>query len=151
MELQAQSTPERNFSIINPLNFMRAEYNGAMGIPNNCQLFCEAHENGIPLGFSLPILSQILILSVYKGTLPLYMITYSLNFMRAKYNGAPTDGSSWESAGNSNVRVLRGGSWTDGSRGCRSARRRYYDADLIYDNEGFRVISFSPVVSGFRS
>ena len=88
MELQAQSTPDRNFSIINPLNFMRAEYNGAMGIPNNCQLFCEAHENGIPLGFSLPILSQILIVSVYKGTLPLYMITYSLNFMRAKYNGA---------------------------------------------------------------
>ena len=88
MELQAQSTPDRNFSIINPLNFMRAEYNGAMGIPNNYQSFCEAHENGIPLGFSLPILSQILILSVYKGTLPLYMITYSLNFMRAKYNGA---------------------------------------------------------------
>ena len=87
MELQAQSTPERNFSIINPLNFMRAEYNGAMGIPNNCQLFCEAHENGIPLGFSLPILSQILIVLVYKGTLPLYMIAYSLNFIRAKYNG----------------------------------------------------------------
>ena len=88
MELQAQSTPDRNFSIINPLNFMRAEYNGAMGIPNNYQLFCEAHEHGISLGFSLPILSQILIVSVYKGTLPLYMITYSLNFMRAKYNGA---------------------------------------------------------------
>ena len=66
MELQAQSTPERNFSIINPLNFMRAEYNGAMGIPNNCQLFCEAHENGISLGFSLPILSQILIVLVYE-------------------------------------------------------------------------------------
>ena len=73
MELQAQSTPDRNFSIINPLNFMRAEYNGAMGIPNNYQSFCEAHENGIPLGFSLPILSQILIVSVHKGTLPLYM------------------------------------------------------------------------------
>ena len=69
MELQAQSTPERNFSIISPLNFMRAEYNGAMGIPNNYQSFCEAHENGISLGFSLPILSQILIVLVYKGYL----------------------------------------------------------------------------------
>ena len=48
---------------------MRAEYNGAMGIPNNYQSFCEAHENGISLGFSLPILSQILIVLAYKGYL----------------------------------------------------------------------------------
>ena len=54
MELQAQSTPERNFSIINPLNFMRAEYNGAMGIPNNCQSFCGAHKIGILADFPLP-------------------------------------------------------------------------------------------------
>ncbi|MDE5085168.1 MAG: hypothetical protein O4859_29790, partial [Trichodesmium sp. St18_bin1] len=38
-------------------------------------------------GFSPPILSEILIVLVYKGTLPLYMISYSLNFMRAEYNG----------------------------------------------------------------
>ena len=69
MELQAQSTPDRNFSIINPLNFMRAEYNRAMGIPNNYQSFCDAHVNGISLGFSLPILSQILNVLVYQGNL----------------------------------------------------------------------------------
>ena len=84
MELQAQSTPERNFSIINPLNFMRAEYNGAMGIPNNCQLFCEAHENGIPLGFSLPILSQILIVLVYKGYLA-FVYDYLFNAKKSYY------------------------------------------------------------------
>ncbi len=27
--------PLNNFSIINPLNFIRAEYNGAIAIPNN--------------------------------------------------------------------------------------------------------------------
>ena len=50
---------------------------------------------------------------------------WCLDTWHNNYNGAPTDGSSWESAGNSNVRVLRSGSWYNLSRYCRSARRAY--------------------------
>ena len=46
--------PLNNFSIINPLNFMRSEYNGGMSIPNNYQSFCGAHKIGIIADFSLP-------------------------------------------------------------------------------------------------
>ena len=38
------------------------------------------------------------------------------------YNGAPADGSSWETGG-SDYRVLRGGSWNDNAVSCRSADR----------------------------
>jgi formylglycine-generating enzyme required for sulfatase activity len=38
------------------------------------------------------------------------------------YNGAPTDGSAWET-GRSKERVQRGGSWNDYAVGCRSAVR----------------------------
>ncbi|MEG4288837.1 formylglycine-generating enzyme family protein [Microcoleus sp. C2C3] len=53
------------------------------------------------------------------------------------YNGAPTDGSSWES-GNNN-RMGRGGSWGNDPRDCRSAVRSYdppIDCSLFM---GFRV------------
>ena len=46
--------PLNNFSIINPLNFMRAEYNGGMSIPNNYQSFCGARNMGILADSSLP-------------------------------------------------------------------------------------------------
>jgi hypothetical protein len=46
--------PLNNFSIINPLNFMRAEYNGGMSTPNNYQSFCEAPKIRIPADFPLP-------------------------------------------------------------------------------------------------
>jgi hypothetical protein len=46
--------PLNNFSIINPLNFMRAEYNGGMSIPNNYQSFCGAPKMGILADSSLP-------------------------------------------------------------------------------------------------
>ena len=45
--------PLNNFSIINPLNFMRAEYNGGMSIPNNYQSFCGAPKKGILADFPL--------------------------------------------------------------------------------------------------
>ena len=40
-----------------------------MDIPNNSESFCGARKIGISLGFSLPILSQILIVLVYEGYL----------------------------------------------------------------------------------
>ncbi|MEG4348465.1 bifunctional serine/threonine-protein kinase/formylglycine-generating enzyme family protein [Microcoleus sp. LAD1_D3] len=55
------------------------------------------------------------------------------------YNGAPTDGSAWESGGDSNYPVLRGGSWLNYAVNCRSANRGYNSSDLRWRNWGFRV------------
>ena len=76
---------------------------------------------------------------------------WCLDTWHNNYNGAPTDGSSWESGGNSNVRVLRGGCWFNNSGLCRSAGRNCYNAENLNFNWGFRFISSSPEVSGFRS
>jgi formylglycine-generating enzyme required for sulfatase activity len=58
------------------------------------------------------------------------------------YRGAPTDGSAWKDVrpgGNPRLCVLRGGSWDDLPRGCRSAFRGGIDADLRVSIVGFRV------------
>ncbi|MGB3513293.1 MAG: bifunctional serine/threonine-protein kinase/formylglycine-generating enzyme family protein, partial [Microcoleaceae cyanobacterium] len=57
------------------------------------------------------------------------------------YNGAPTDGSAWETGGNNNRSPLRGGSWYDDPNNCRSAFRNYVDRrDNHYTTFGFRVV-----------
>ncbi|MCD6497959.1 MAG: SUMF1/EgtB/PvdO family nonheme iron enzyme [Deltaproteobacteria bacterium] len=53
------------------------------------------------------------------------------------YNGAPTDGSAWESPSGSS-RVLRGGSFDYGMTYLRAAYRRGDAASVQYDNIGFR-------------
>ncbi|PTN11889.1 SUMF1/EgtB/PvdO family nonheme iron enzyme [Nitrosomonas aestuarii] len=53
------------------------------------------------------------------------------------YQGAPVDGSSWET-GNSALRVLRGGSWINYGRSCRSAIRLHFDPSYRHDT-GFRL------------
>jgi formylglycine-generating enzyme required for sulfatase activity len=60
------------------------------------------------------------------------------------YNGAPTDGSSWET-GTGKGRVQRGGSWYYNAVLCRSASRNY-SAGNCRGKIGFRVAisSFSP-------
>lgn len=59
------------------------------------------------------------------------------------YEGAPTDGSAWldENDNENKDYVLRGGSWDDDPRLCRSACRYGNDADYGYsfDVVGFRV------------
>ncbi len=55
------------------------------------------------------------------------------------YNGAPTDGSAWINQ-NDNGRLLRGGSWDNNPRYCRSAYRHYIDADYRLYYIGFRVV-----------
>ena len=45
------------------------------------------------------------------------------------YNGAPADGSVWQSDGDSSLRLLRGGSWNDHSPNCGSACRLRYQAN----------------------
>ena len=59
----------------------------------------------------------------------------------SNYNGAPTDGNAWETGGDSNYRLLRGGSWYLISWYCRCAWRYYFLADFHYYGRGFRVVS----------
>ncbi len=54
------------------------------------------------------------------------------------YDGAPTDGSAWVT-GESSDRVIRGGSWSSGARGCRSADRYLNNPTNRDYNGGFRL------------
>ncbi|MGL5135986.1 MAG: SUMF1/EgtB/PvdO family nonheme iron enzyme, partial [Planktothrix sp.] len=60
------------------------------------------------------------------------------------YNGAPTDGSVWESGGNTQYRVMRGGSWYNYPRYCRSAYRNWIEPDVRKRAYGLRVVSLPP-------
>ena len=55
------------------------------------------------------------------------------------YEGAPADGSAWES-GDCGKRVLRGGGWISKPRDLRSALRFRNSSGNRYSNSGFRVI-----------
>jgi formylglycine-generating enzyme required for sulfatase activity len=57
------------------------------------------------------------------------------------YNGAPTDGSSWDTD-SCNYRVLRGGCWLNYAVGCRSAIRSRYSTQARW-SIGFRVALFT--------
>ncbi|ABG49920.1 serine/threonine protein kinase [Trichodesmium erythraeum IMS101] len=64
------------------------------------------------------------------------------------YNGAPTDGSAWETGGNSSRRVCRGGSWIIYPGRCRSADRIGFGSVVPNLNAiGFRLVSFPPRTS----
>ena len=56
------------------------------------------------------------------------------------YKGAPTDGSAWDDQGESASRVLRGGSWINYPRLCRSASRLNNRPGSRLINLGFRVV-----------
>jgi formylglycine-generating enzyme required for sulfatase activity len=56
------------------------------------------------------------------------------------YNGAPTEGSAWLIGGEQTRRALRGGSWVSSAINCRSALRVGDDADVSYNDFGFRVV-----------
>lgn len=60
------------------------------------------------------------------------------------YQGAPTDGSAWIEGGDSDRRLLRGGSWYSDPSYCRSAYRSRYSADLRLNLIGFRLVCSSP-------
>lgn len=56
------------------------------------------------------------------------------------YEGAPCDGTPWiNGAIDNSLRALRGGSWVDECKDCRSARRKSASVDARYSNIGFRV------------
>lgn len=69
------------------------------------------------------------------------------------YDGAPTNGSSWESETTYEIRVLRGGSWNYYAVYCRAASRKSYSAGfaLSYSNCGFRVAVALAVPSSLSS
>ena len=54
------------------------------------------------------------------------------------YKGAPADGAAWETPA-SRARVVRGGSWRDPAKFCRSAARRGFPPDARRCGLGFRV------------
>ena len=56
------------------------------------------------------------------------------------YQGAPTDGSAWLFSDESKDRLLRGGSWDDGAKYCRSAYRYLNTPAFRYGYLGFRVV-----------
>ena len=62
------------------------------------------------------------------------------------YEGAPEDGNAWleNDSKPDPARVLRGGSWDDDPRRCRSAYRNFYAAGARNDSLGFRVVSCVP-------
>lgn len=60
------------------------------------------------------------------------------------YNGAPTDGSVWETTGDSTMRMLRGGSWYNAPSYFRSAKRLKMVPEYRYQDIGFRVACSAP-------
>ncbi|NJR59806.1 MAG: formylglycine-generating enzyme family protein [Cyanobacteria bacterium CRU_2_1] len=56
------------------------------------------------------------------------------------YQGAPIDGSAWIAGGNSESRLLRGGSWNCNPRDCRSASRGCNNPVNRLKSFGFRVV-----------
>jgi formylglycine-generating enzyme required for sulfatase activity len=66
------------------------------------------------------------------------------------YDGAPTDGSSWET-GTDNYRVRRGGSCGNDAIACRAAHRTYYSAGHSNRSWGFRVAVALAVPSSLSS
>jgi formylglycine-generating enzyme required for sulfatase activity len=67
---------------------------------------------------------------------------WCLDHWHDSYKGAPSDGSAWlkPSASDEETRLLRGGSWDNFPRNCRSACRLHARPDYANYNVGFRVV-----------
>jgi len=60
------------------------------------------------------------------------------------YEVAPINGNVWLANGDETGRVLRGGSWSDAPKQCRSAYRNHFEPDFRYFIIGFRVVCSAP-------
>ena len=70
---------------------------------------------------------------------------WCLDYWHKNYQNAPSDSSAWESGGDSDLRVLRGGSWGSNPIYCRSASRIFNFPELADDDTvGFRVVCVVP-------
>ncbi|MBD1853196.1 SUMF1/EgtB/PvdO family nonheme iron enzyme [Cyanobacteria bacterium FACHB-502] len=65
---------------------------------------------------------------------------WCLDHLHYNYRGAPNDGSAWTAGGNASYRLLRGGSWNDDPRRCRSASRDWFNLVDRGSYFGFRVV-----------
>jgi formylglycine-generating enzyme required for sulfatase activity len=72
---------------------------------------------------------------------------WCLDEWRDSYEGAPTDGRAWGDAAEGEkskesvkAKLLRGGSWDDFPRSCRSAYRFRSQPDGAFNCVGFRVV-----------
>ncbi|MBN4002614.1 bifunctional serine/threonine-protein kinase/formylglycine-generating enzyme family protein [Nostoc sp. LPT] len=59
----------------------------------------------------------------------------------SNYQGAPTDGSAWLTGNNNNQKLVRGGSWLDFAKVCRSASRQSNPRGSRNHVVGFRVVA----------
>ncbi len=64
------------------------------------------------------------------------------------FRTAPTDGSAWVTGGDSNRRMIRGGSWYNSPWYCRCACRVNNIPDNRFISNGFRVVSVPPRALG---
>jgi formylglycine-generating enzyme required for sulfatase activity len=69
---------------------------------------------------------------------------WCLDHWHGNYEGAPNDGSAWLTDDEKVSRVIRGGSWYDNPRNCRSASRYYNNPVFDYFRIGFRVVCEFP-------
>jgi formylglycine-generating enzyme required for sulfatase activity len=67
---------------------------------------------------------------------------WCLDHWHESYEGAPTDGSAWlnDSDSDEGTQLLRGGSWLNNPRNCRSALRDLNRPDNANNYVGFRVV-----------
>jgi formylglycine-generating enzyme required for sulfatase activity len=75
---------------------------------------------------------------------------WCLDRWHESYYGAPTDGSAWTTGGDRSRRILRGGSWYEYPKHCRSASRGSTLEDTALNSVGFRVVChYTPPFSSF--
>ncbi|MEM6866809.1 MAG: formylglycine-generating enzyme family protein [Cyanobacteria bacterium P01_C01_bin.121] len=60
------------------------------------------------------------------------------------YRDTPVDGRAWKTNDDDAVHIIRGGSWSNSPRDCRSAFRSYSDPDDRSYGIGFRVVCRAP-------
>jgi formylglycine-generating enzyme required for sulfatase activity len=66
---------------------------------------------------------------------------WCIDWYHDNYQGAPPDNRPWDDGTNHQYRVVRGGSWLDSARYCRSARRRNVSPQVGLSAVGFRVVA----------
>ena len=66
---------------------------------------------------------------------------WCLDYWHENYHGAPTDGRSWEAAGDTPRRALRGGSYYHDGNHSRAAMRVAAPQDISSPSLGFRVVA----------
>lgn len=69
------------------------------------------------------------------------VLEWCMDYWHNNYDGAPSDGASWQTEGDTRDRVLRGGAWPFHANDCRSARRSRLSPDVHTEYVGFRVVA----------